>query len=82
MAFRRTLLLLTFSLFLTVPAAGFGRDLSFKRARQLLYERNEALKAAAAQTESGREEENSLKWLHGPSIGIQATEVWATPGLT
>ena len=56
----------------TCPAA----DLSFDRAREQLQERSNALKASAANVESKEQAADSLKWLHGPTIGVGAVEMW------
>ena len=62
-------------IFPPLPAAA-AADLSFGRARELLQERSDALKASAANVESKEEAADSLKWLHGPTIGVGAVEMW------
>ncbi len=59
-----------------VEAMAVGKQLSFSAARQMLHERSDALKAAAANVESKREEMEATKWLHGPTISAQAFELW------
>ena len=59
-----------------VPAACPAAGLSFGHARELLQERSEALKASAANVESKEQAADSLKWLHGPTIGVGAVEMW------
>lgn len=51
-------------------------DLSFNRARDLLRERNNSLKAAEANIESKKMASDSLKWLHGPTVSVGAVELW------
>lgn len=53
-----------------------AEDLSFSHARDLLHERNNALKAAAANVESKKMASDSLKLLHGPTISVGAAEIW------
>lgn len=53
-----------------------GQALSFFRARDILYERSDALKASAENVESRKQAASSLAWLHGPQISVQATELW------
>lgn len=56
--------------------AASAAELSFDRARSLLQERSNALKAAEAHVESRQQAADSLKWLHGPSIAVGAVELW------
>lgn len=51
-------------------------NLSFPQARKMLHERSDSLKAASANVESKKEAADSLKWLHGPTISVQAMELW------
>lgn len=68
-----TALSLTFLLFSRESQCA---DLSFTRAREMLHERNDALKAAQANVESAQMASDSLKFLHGPTISVGAAEIW------
>ena len=70
------LLLLLAELLSGLPSPSAAADLSFGRAREQLQERSNALKASAAKVESKEQAADSLKWLHGPTIGVGAVEMW------
>ena len=42
----------------------------------MLQERSHALKAAKENVESRQQASDALKWLHGPTIGVGAAELW------
>lgn len=67
--------ILFITLFAPAVAMG-GASLTFDAARSLMRERNNSLKAEAANVESRRQSAESLKWLHGPKISAQAFEIW------
>lgn len=76
---RSGLTILLAALFLAAPAASFSaaarHGLSFSQAKDMLRERNEAIKAADANVESKRLASDSLKLLHGPTISVGAAEI-------
>lgn len=57
-------------------AANASGSMSLQTARSIMYDRNEKLKAAAANVESKQEASNALKWLHGPTISVQGMELY------
>lgn len=61
---------------LLIAGRTLASELSFNRAREILQERNEALKAADANVESKSLASDSLKWLHGPTISVGGAELW------
>ena len=63
-------------IFLTLHEDAFPASMSLADARKLLYERSDMLKASTANVESKEYTSNSLKWLHGPLIAIEAQELW------
>lgn len=72
----RILLVLIITLLLPAITQAAPPPLSFSGARALLYERSDALQAAAANTQSKRQTVESLKTLWGPTISAQAGELW------
>lgn len=58
------------------PAHAASRNLSFAEAHSLLFERSDAIRAAGENTSAKRETLNSLKTIHGPTISVQAGEIW------
>ena len=63
-------------IFLTLHEDAFPASMSLADARKLLYERSDMLKASTANVESKEYKSNSLKWLHGPRIALEAQELW------
>lgn len=57
-------------------SANAAGSMSLQSARDIMYDRNEKLKAAAANVESKQEASNALKWLHGPTISVQGMELY------
>lgn len=70
------LIFLAWGFLLALSPASPAAELSFSHARELLQERSNALKASAANVESKERAADSLKWMHGPTIGVGAVEMW------
>ncbi len=61
---------------LMLPQGAVAKGLDFKAARAMMAERSDALKAAAEKTEASRQTDSSLKTLWGPTVSVQALELW------
>lgn len=68
------------ALIVAAPAASSfaatRQGLSFSQAKDMLHERNNAIKAAGDNVESKRLTSDSLKLLHGPTVSVGAVELW------
>lgn len=76
MTAHRVLLFWLAILFLPLNLYAASADLSFQKARSLLKERSDLLEAASANVESKKETVNSQKTLWGPTVSVQAVELW------
>lgn len=63
---------------LIIPTSAFcaSQGLSFQKARKMMKERSDLLEAANANVESKQETVNSQKTLWGPTVSLQAVEIW------
>lgn len=76
MKFKVFPLFLAASLLLPAVVYAAPPSLSFSRARALVQERSDILKAASANVEAKKETVDSLKTLWGPTISAQTVELW------